>query len=188
MSKKVEYILYFLMFSLVSVITALIVYDASDTRFERAKTNLSEVLIDETQTLMDEYEEVKTDNKTIFVFEEIDSREQKNTKKALIPKEFIGLDKKEIEKAYKEWSIVDFSAEEVSFIRYIETPIPIYVLSSEDNEIVIYYKDENGNITIEEETGIFIDDFPTADIEKIKQGIVYEDKASVLKALQNYDS
>ncbi len=123
-----------------------------------------------------------------FSFESAYEDKDSEVKIIDVPTIFVGADKDTVAMSFLEWDIVSFTENSVYFKRTIETPEPIYVLTSENDQLVVIYKDSDGNITVEEETGIYIGTLPESDIEKIKKGIVYKNKTDVLKALQNYDS
>ncbi len=123
-----------------------------------------------------------------FTFESDYSNKDSDIKTIEIPTVFIGASKDVIETSFSDWDVVEFSENSVYLKKIVETPEPMYVLTCEDGILVVYYKDIEGNVTVEEETSINVETLPEVDIEKIKQGIVYKNKTDVIMALQNYDS
>ncbi len=169
--------------------TALLSYRLSDFTFDNAQTNAiapTQIAKKDIDTV--EEEVVTVNASTKFVFEESYDNADSKVKTTSAPTEFLGFDQNELEKTYKEWTIESYSDEEVKFTRHMTLPEPMYVLASDEDELVVYYKDEQGNITIEERTGIFTNTLPEADANKLKLGIVYNTKSDMLKALQNYDN
>ncbi len=170
--------------------TALLSYRLSDFTFENTQSNAiapTKISTKDIKTLRKETPETISSS-TKFIFEETYDNAENKVKTTSVPIEFLGYDKSELEKTYTDWTIDSYSTEEVKFVRHITLPEPMYVLSIDNDELVVYYKDQEGTITIEERTGVFTSILPDADVDKLKQGIVYKNKSDVLKALQNYDS
>lgn len=195
MNKTVKIILYFITLLLLMTGIAYITYALSDNTLNNVKTNVTDVTksaSSETTSANNAIEDKQTETyvskDTIFRFEETQTGKEGTIRNITAPQPFVGYDEKLLAETYAEWDIVDFSEKEVHFKRRVDVQQPIYVLTSQNDELVVYYKDSDGNVTVEEETGVNISVLPEADIEKIKQGIVYRDKDDVMMALQNYDS
>ncbi len=189
MNKKLKITLFSMVLLVIAGGTALLSFRFSDFTFENVQTNaIAPTKIAQKDLALDNEQPITISTSTKFIFEEIYDTGENKTKTTQVPLEFLGYNQKELEKTYKEWTIESYSKEEVKFVRHMTLPEPMYVLSSDNDELVVYYKDEQGNITIEERTGVYTSTLPEADAEKIKLGIVYKNKADVLKALQNYDS
>lgn len=194
MNKKLKYTMYITTLLILTVGTGLVGYRLSDFTLDSTKTSTIDVAkVDTSKTINSEVSEgvekkVKVSRVTEFIFETFYKDKDSTVKKIDAPYEYVGVDEETLEREFNEWKIVNFTEDEVYFKRTIATPDPMYVLTSEEDLLVVYYKDEEGNITLEEETGIYIGALPEADVNKIKQGIVYKNKSDVLNALQNYDS
>ncbi len=189
MNKNLKITLFAMVLLVITVSTALLSFQLSDFTFERTQTNaIAPTKIAQSDINTIEDKPIAVSASTKFVFTETYDNAEDRTKTTNVPSEFLGYDKSELEKTYKEWTIESYSGDEVRFVRHITLPEPVYVLSSDNDELVVYYKDAQGNITIEERTGVFTSTLPEADAEKIKLGLVYKDKSDVLKALQNYDN
>ncbi len=189
MNRKLKITLFAMVLLVITGGTALLSYRLSDFTFENTQTNaIAPTKIAQSDIVQEEAEPVTVNSSTKFVFEETFDNAENKIKTTNVPTEFLGYNQTELEKTYNEWTIESYSNEEVKFVRHMTLPEPMYVLSSDNDELVVYYKDEQGNITIEERTGVFTSTLPEADAEKIKLGIVYKNKSDVLKALQNYDS
>lgn len=130
--------------------------------------------------------EVKKD--TRFIFEDIYSDGTKEIKEIYAPMEFVGLGESDLKENYKDWNMVSFDQSEIYFTREIELPKSMYVLTTLDDEIVVYFKDSDGTVNLEEKTGIELSSLPESDVNKLNQGLVYYNRADILKALQNYDN
>lgn len=195
MNRTVKYMLYFAALIVLMIGTAYITYAVSDNTLENAKTSVTDVTQSESSkkatynsTTEDNPPEPVVSKGAVFEFEETQTGKTGTIRNITAPQEFVGYNEKTLAETYGEWDIVDFAENKVHFKRRITVQEPIYVLTSQNDELVVYYKDSDGNVTLEEETGVNISVLPEADIEKIKQGIVYKDKNDVMMALQNYDS
>ncbi len=207
MNKFLKYILYTATLVAITFGVGVISYRLSDFTMDSAKTSAVNTTLDSTSNEKDvsvssnkvrnisgvSAKEIVKDVPVLskdakFTFESAYKDKESDVKTINIPEVFVGADEDSVEVSFSEWDIVEFSQNAVYFKRTIETPEPMYVLTTEEDQLVVYYKDEEGNVTIEEKTGIFINTLPDADVKKIKQGIVYKSKSDVLKALQNYDS
>ncbi len=189
MNRKLKITLFAMVLLVITGGTALLSFRLSDFTFENTQTNaIAPTKIAQSDIKSTEDQPLTVSASTKFIFEETYDNAENRTKTTNVPSEFLGYTQAELEKTYKEWTIENYSADEVKFVRHITLPEPLYVLSSDKDELVVYYKDEQGNITIEERTGVYTSTLPEADAEKIKLGIVYKNKSDVLKALQNYDN
>lgn len=194
MNKQVKYTLYFITLVMVMIGTAYITYAFSDNTIANAKTSVTDVVesgsSEKTQynSTIEDKQETLVGKDTVFKFEEMQTGKEGTIRNITAPQAFVGYDEKTLAETYGEWDIVDFSEKEVHFQRRVNIQEPIYVLTCLDDELVVYYKDSDGNVSMEEETGVNISALPEADIEKIKLGIVYKNKNDVMMALQNYDS
>lgn len=192
MNMKVKYGLFSFALLFLFIGSGVLVYQSLVSDIEindvsKIETNIIKAESGTKKRVLDE-DSILTSNKTILSFEEKNSNEEVKTFNRVIPQEFIGMTKSEIVENYNEWTVTQFSSEEIELERYIELPKPMYILSIEDGEMVIYYKDVNGDITVDEKIGIYTDVLPEADVENLKKGIVYESKEDILKILENYDS
>lgn len=203
MNGKIKYALYFFIMIGITVSIAIISYKISNGTLYSVKTSAVEA-DDYTNTNIatnnqineneankggsEENGESTVEKYTTFIFEDVYSDEKKEIEKIVAPKEFVGLNESALQENYKDWNMLSFGAEEVYFSREVEIPKDMYVLTSLDNELVVYFKDSVGNVTLEQKTGIMLSDLPEADITKISQGLVYYNKGDIVKALQNYDN
>ncbi len=193
MNKKVKYSLFFSLLFTLALGSGWLTYRG----LVGDNNNIEETLqtnVIKTQSIKDlreanEYVHAeKTTDKTLFVFKKNSENKETETTTRLIPQEFVGLTKVELAENYTDWEIIGFNDKLVEFERSLEEHEPMYVLSTDEDELVIYYKDENGNISVDEKLGIYIENLPSTDVENIRKGIVYERKEDIMKVLENFDS
>ncbi len=190
MNYKLKITLFAMVLLVITGGTALLSYRLSDFSFANTQTNAiapTQINQADIKPVADE-KPITVDASTKFIFEETYDNAENKVKTTTVPSEFLGYDKNELEKTYTEWTIDSYSDDEVKFVRHMTLPEPMYVLSSENDEVVVYYKDGQGNITIEERTGIYTNSLPEADAEKLRLGIVFKNRSDLVKALQNYDN
>ncbi len=196
MNKFIKYTLYTATLLLISLGVGLISYRLSDFTMDSTKTSaigVADIDANRNKTSnikkynLEKSVPVLSENAK-FTFESAYADKESDVKTIDIPTVFIGTTKESVETSFSDWEVVEFSENSVYFKKTVETPEPMYVLTSENGLLVVYYKDSEGNVTLEEETGINIETLPVVDIENIKQGIVYKNKTDVIMALQNYDS
>lgn len=194
MNKFFRYTLYIFTLLVITVGTGIISYRLSDFTLDSTKTSAITL---ESDTSRSEKELIEISNKVNevllganakFIFESEYENKESDIKEISVPKVFVGANQELIKNSFNEWDIIEFTENKVYFKQLVETQEPMYVLTSENEFLVVYYKDSEGNVTLEEETGIYTGTLPEVDVEKIKQGIVYKSKSDLLMALQNYDS
>lgn len=100
----------------------------------------------------------------------------------------INLPEKEFKEKMREWSIEKFSEREIELSRQEETFCnEHYKLKLDNNVIVIYKIDENGNESEYEETGITSDYLTNEDILKLSAGIVVYGKENLSNTIEDYE-
>lgn len=105
-----------------------------------------------------------------------------------IPKEFVNLNKEDLQKEYAEWEIEKFSALEIVFIRDEEGVCKEHYLLKETNGIIGVYKIENDKDEILiEETGISTEYLTENDKMKIEEGIKVYGKEELNSVLEDYE-
>ncbi len=63
-----------------------------------------------------------------------------------------------------------------------------YLISSEENKIVVYEYDEDGELIVYFRSDISLDDIPESELDNINEGIELESIDEVMSLIENYDS
>ena len=93
-------------------------------------------------------------------------------KEVELPVEMINLTKEELIQKYPEWTIKDFSQEEVVLYKLMEGLCDEhFVINDEDGVVVLYKLDEDYNKALYEKTDIYTEYLPEEDISRLKEGI-----------------
>jgi len=91
---------------------------------------------------------------------------------AQIPAELINMNQNEIEKAYKDWKLEEFSSEEIILSReYAGICNEHYLVKITGDVLGIYTIDKNRNTNLKEKTEIYSEYLPENDILRLKEGI-----------------
>ena len=105
-----------------------------------------------------------------------------------IPEELVNLTKDEIEEKYEDWEIESFASLSLILIKeeagYCNEH---YILKQKGDMIAIYKLKENGEETLQEETGISIEYLTENDKMKIEKGITVYGKEELNSILEDYE-
>ena len=105
-----------------------------------------------------------------------------------IPRDMVNMSKEDIEKEYPEWEILEFDKNKVSLYKEFSGICDEhYVVSIENNKIVVYTIDEEGKKSLYEITDISTEYLPTEDIEELKKGIEVAEQVNLNALLENYE-
>lgn len=107
---------------------------------------------------------------------------------AEIPAEIVNMSEKEVKKAFSNWELKGFSANEVVILKEVAGICnEHYVLREKDGLVAIYTEDENGNETLSEITEISTEYLTKQDLEELKKGIKAIGKEKLNSALEDYE-
>ena len=105
-----------------------------------------------------------------------------------IPENLVNKNKEEVEKYYKDWNVDSFSKNEIIIYKEESGFCNQHYLIKEHNGVLgIYTIDENGKITLKEDTEIQTMYLPEADLEKVKQGIEAVGNMELNSALEDFE-
>ena len=105
-----------------------------------------------------------------------------------LPTEMINMTKSEIEENYPNWSIKDFSKDELVLYK-IEPGLcgKHFVINSDDGVVTVYRLDENYNKVLYEKTDIYTEYLPEEDLDRLKQGIYVYSISELNSELENFE-
>lgn len=161
-------------------------------KYNTAYDNNMEMLVENTKVPAKEVvaEEKKTTPNTLVIYKTYYTKckhymqEYKDIDASLV-----NLTEKELkEKIRSEWSLENFSNEEIEMSKEIEGFCgQHYKLKLENNVIVIYNVDENGIETEYEQTGITTEYLTNEDISKLTTGIYVYGKENLTSTIEDYE-
>ena len=164
----------------------------SSQLIENPKTKLAEndnVIVNEIKLVATSSLDIKTTPNTILTFKTFYNEcEHTVVSKENIPKEYVNLTKDELQKKYKDWTIQEFTKEEVIFIKDQEGICnEHYIIKDNNGYISIYTIDSNGEEKLKEKTDIVISYLPEADQIELKNGIKVIGKDELNATLEDYE-
>ena len=105
-----------------------------------------------------------------------------------IPVEYINATKQDFEKAYKDWKIENFTANQINIYQEKEGFCGEHYLVKEHNGVIaIYTIDENKNEKWKENTEIQTMYLPEQDLEKVKEGIEVIGNSELYSTLEDFE-
>lgn len=135
-------------------------------------------------------EEDKVTPNTILVLERFYERCGYTViQETVMPYDVVNMTKEQMEEKYADWTIREFSAQEVVMYKVIDDRCnEHYVLKEDDGYIDIYKENEDGTLEILELTDISTQYLAEADIEKLQEGIKVHGEVELQKILEDYNS
>jgi len=110
------------------------------------------------------------------------------TEKVELPKEFINMNREELENKYKDWKLEEFSSEEIIFSReYTGICNEHYLVKITGDVLGIYTIDKDGKETLKEKTEIYADYLPLNDVSRLKDGIEVIGRDNLNSLLEDYE-
>ena len=110
------------------------------------------------------------------------------TEKVELPKEFINMNREELENKYKDWKLEEFSSEEIIFSReYTGICNEHYLVKITGDVLGIYTIDKDGKETLKEKTEIYVDYLPLNDVSRLKDGIEVIGRDNLNSLLEDYE-
>lgn len=105
-----------------------------------------------------------------------------------LPKEIVNKNMEELQREYKDWNVEEFSTEKVVLSKEIEGECgEHYILKDNDGVIAIYQTDENGEVSLIDETEIATEYLPQTDLVNIKDGLRVNGKENLNKILEDFE-
>lgn len=105
-----------------------------------------------------------------------------------LPVEMVNLTKEELATNYPDWTIKEFSEEEVVLYRLANGLCNEHFLINDENGIVVVYRlDEDYNKSLYEKTDIYTEYLPAQDINRLKEGIYVYTVSDLNSELENLE-
>ena len=136
------------------------------------------------------YNKNKTDNTNIVDNKKLaEENEINNVVPTAVVEEKVSPNAKVLQKQYyKDWNVDSFSKNEIIIYKEESGFCNQHYLIKEHNGVLgIYTIDENGKITLKEDTEIQTMYLPEADLEKVKQGIEAVGNMELNSALEDFE-
>lgn len=107
---------------------------------------------------------------------------------AKIPEEYVNLNEEELAKKQEGWQIEEFSKDEVTLIKDINSVCnEHYVLRQKDGIIAVYQIHEDNTETLKEETGIAVEYLTDIDKLRLEEGIRIYGEEELNSTLEDYE-
>ncbi len=107
---------------------------------------------------------------------------------AKIPEEYVNLNQEELAKKQEGWRIEEFSKDEVTLIKDIDSVCnEHYVLREKDGIIAVYQIHEDNTETLKEETGIAVEYLTDIDKLRLEEGIRIYGEEELNSTLEDYE-
>ena len=183
------------------ILFGIIVNILDDSKIEEAQLNeikkLNELidnnklvnLTGENQIIATNNSDVKLSPNAMIYFE----KHYKDCGHTIIQKEKINVnevnkDEEYFKNAYSDWEIKEFSSDEVKLYRELSgTCDEHYLITIQDDKIVVFNIDEDGNTILKEETDIPITYLTEQDIQLLEQGIRANGESELSKKLEDFE-
>lgn len=133
--------------------------------------------------------EIKTSPNTLFVFETY-YKECKHTavERNEIPSEYVNQTEENLQEAYRDWKVKEFTAETVAFYQEKEGICnQHYIIRENNGYIAIYQIDSLGKETLKETTEIVTTYLPETDKLRLKEGIKVEGQDNLNATIEDYE-
>lgn len=105
-----------------------------------------------------------------------------------LPVEMVNLTKEELEEKYPDWTIKEFSKDEVVLYRLASGLCnEHFVITDETGVVVVYRLDEEYNKSLYEKTDIYTEYLPKEDIDRLKEGIYVYTVSDLNSELENME-
>ena len=105
-----------------------------------------------------------------------------------LPTEMINLTQEELAKNYPDWTIKNFSEDEVVLYKLADGLCDEhFLIEDEDGVVMVYRLDEDYNKNLYEKTDIYTEYLPSQDIERLKKGIYVYTVKDLNSELENLE-
>lgn len=100
----------------------------------------------------------------------------------------VNKDEEYFKNAYSDWKIESFTADEVKLYKEFQGDCDEhYLITIDDENIVVYSVDNDGNRTLKEKTDIPVQYLPNEDIELLQKGITAYGQNELAKKLEDFE-
>lgn len=100
----------------------------------------------------------------------------------------VNKDEEYFKNAYSDWEIESFTADEVKLYKEFQGNCDEhYLITIDDENIVVYSVDDDGNRTLKEKTDIPVQYLPKEDIELLQKGITAYGQNELAKKLEDFE-
>ena len=105
-----------------------------------------------------------------------------------IPIEMVNLTEEKIKEMYRGWDVKEFSENEVHLYKIVDGICGEHFVITKDDDIVVVYKlDENYDKTIYQKTDISTEYLPEEDLKKLEDGIYVYGVSDLNSELENFE-
>ena len=105
-----------------------------------------------------------------------------------IPEEMVNKTAQQIQEEYKDWNLEEFTEKEITLSKYLEGYCNEHYIVKEENEkIVVYEIDKNGEKKLKQKTEIEVKYLPETDRVGLKSGIKVYTKENLNTLLQDFE-
>ena len=125
----------------------------------------------------------------IFIFKTKYKKCGHTLKEAITATELdVNKNEKEIKDFYNNWELINFSNNEIVFEREVDAMCKEhYILRNKNNEIAVYYLDDNNGEIFYKNTGITTQYLPEEDKKNLEKGIQVIGQENLNKTLEDYE-
>lgn len=177
---------------ILAVSTGIIVHVYSDEKVEQAtiesikeiNRNLENQIVVQTVTA-----DEKTSPNAKLTFETYYSRcGHSKIEKKRISSDDVNKTESELEEAYPDWKIKNFSAYEITFYKDVDTMCDDhYIIKEKNGYVTIYSINGKGKEKLKEQTEIATQYLPDEDVELLKKGIKANSSAELEQIISDYE-
>ena len=105
-----------------------------------------------------------------------------------LPVEMVNLTKEEIASKYPDWTIKEFSKDEIVLYKLANGLCnEHFVINDEEGAVIVYRLDEDYNKSLYEKTNIYTEYLPSEDLERLKEGIYVYTLSDLNAELENLE-
>lgn len=180
----------------IGILTSFLLFSPKTNNFKEIReektlasnNNLSDN-VNSTKSILTNYSETITSPYAILIFKrEYSECGHITNEKIDIPKQLVNINKEELQKEYKDWTIEQFTSNEIILSKKEEGICnEHYIIKENNGYISVYYIDKYGDEVLKETTGIVTNYLPQTDIEKLEEGIKVNGKEELNATLEDYE-
>ncbi len=105
------------------------------------------------------------------------------------PEFLIGKNRADVESTFTQWSVINFTEEEVVLRRELSQGIrPEYIMLEEDDVIVVFYNTNKNEREVRQRTDIIVSSLPTEEQERLRNGIYVHGDDDLMRRLEDFSS
>ncbi len=106
-----------------------------------------------------------------------------------VPEDMVNLTEYQLQKAYKDWTLKEFSPNQVVIYQEVHSKCPDhFVLIDKDGLVAIYYQTPVDGVSLKEVTPISVKSLRSQDRNRLKSGIKVESKKELAQVLEDLGS